>query len=428
MACRFFMSYAHADDQPAEAGYVRTFFDGLTQAVLSRVEDQSPPVSYLDGANLQPGDSWPDEIAIALRQCRTFIPIMTARYFTRPYCGREWSLFEDRCRSLGLPKLPPLIIPILWVPPEEGTLPEYATDLQFTFDRDTFQEEDRNKYDDYLKYGLLYVIKRMDGSHQSVYDTMLTLLAKRIIAVAKEYRLDPLVGSLPSLKEAPNRFESAIASAATAATRANFAFIAARRNDMQGLRAHSDRIYGAASEQDWMPYWPSEAKPIALIAQSAALENQLVVNWVPNGSQLVTALEQAETDNSVAIVVIDPWAARLPKYRDLLEQFDRFQFRNCVVLIPWNKSESETQSQLALLSTALEKALWRNFKGRKDFFFRQDIKDRAGLHGEMVKAIADLEALLAPFRSPVREAGDSSYKELPVMSASAARSQPTGRG
>src|SRR5262245_16457187 len=62
MTCWFFMSYARADDKQGDEELIREFFDDLKSAVSIRVTDQSPPVAYLDQANLQPGDSWPDEI------------------------------------------------------------------------------------------------------------------------------------------------------------------------------------------------------------------------------------------------------------------------------------------------------------------------------------------------------------------------------
>src|SRR5262245_43021004 len=96
----FFMSYARADDQIGEEELIRRFFDNLKAEVAARVMDQSPPIAYLDQANLQPGDLWPHDIANALAGSRAFIPVMTARYFTRPYCGKEWTIFEDRLKNL----------------------------------------------------------------------------------------------------------------------------------------------------------------------------------------------------------------------------------------------------------------------------------------------------------------------------------------
>jgi len=77
MTCWFFMSYARADDQHRDEELIRTFYDDLKAEVAVRVTDQSPPIAYLDQANLNPGDLWSVDIAEALRSCRTFVPIMT---------------------------------------------------------------------------------------------------------------------------------------------------------------------------------------------------------------------------------------------------------------------------------------------------------------------------------------------------------------
>ena len=66
MTCWFFMSYARSDDQEREGALVRSFFDDLRAEVSRRVTDQSGPIAFFDEANLNPGDSWPRDIASVL--------------------------------------------------------------------------------------------------------------------------------------------------------------------------------------------------------------------------------------------------------------------------------------------------------------------------------------------------------------------------
>jgi FxsC-like protein len=419
------MSYARADDQQYEGELVRGFYDQLKSEVAGKVSDQTPPLAFFDQENLQPGDPWSQEIAQALRSCRTFVPIMSARYFTRDYCGKEWQIFEDRCRSFAGSSLPPLIIPILWNPPEEGVLPEYATSLQVTFDPRRVLEPDRAPLADYGKYGLLYLVKRKDTTHRNAFTTIVEELATRIVRVALDHPLNPLdANQLPSLRDGANRFRMAAPTAAPGAApsnRANFTFIAGRDAEMAAIRPGAHQYYGPASEQDWMPYAIAEPEAIALIAQAAASEKRLIVNWIRPGPDLVRALEQAERDNSVALVVIDPWTVRLPAFRSLLEQFDQRQFRNCVVLIPWNKSDPETLAALDDLKDVLQRSLSRNFGGRKEIYFRPEIYDPATLRGEIARALSDLEALLAPFRTPTRVTTTGGMTEVPSLSARSTR-------
>jgi FxsC-like protein len=419
MTCWFFMSYARADDKQGDEELIREFFDDLKSAVSIRVTNQSPPLAYLDQANLQPGDSWPDEIADALCSCNTFLPIMTARYFTREYCGKEWAVFEERRgKSLGTAKAP-LIIPVLWVPPIEGPLPEYATDLQVTFDPKIVQQSEQRNLEDYAQYGLYHVAKRKKATHVGAYDVIVTELAKRIIQTSKAHPLPQLVqADLPSLKAAPNRFAGVHQpqpAMAAAPSRANFAIVAGNKAKMTGVRADPDNYYGNADGIEWMPYGPTDPEPIGLIAQAVATEKRLIANWMPVGPGLVKLLEQVETENSVAIMIVDPWVARHPDYQNVLEQFDKFQFRNCVVLIPWNKADASTQAARDGLLADLRKLLSRNFQGRKETYFRPEIQDRASLHGAISTALSDLEALLAPYRQPVRKTGQSDHSLPPQL-------------
>jgi hypothetical protein len=255
MACWFFMSYARVDDQHGDEELIREFYDDLKSAVSIRVQNQSPPIAFLDEANLQPGDPWPDEIADALCSCNTFLAIMTARYFTREYCGKEWTIFDYRRTTLGGPRPPPLVIPILWVPPVEGPLPEFATDLQVTFDPTIVPEAERRNLADYAQYGLYHVAKRKKTTHMSAYETIRAQLATRVINLAKEHPLSPLDrAALPSLKNASNRFaaiQQVQPVSAAASGRANFAIIAANLDKMGGVRADPGKYYGPANELDW---------------------------------------------------------------------------------------------------------------------------------------------------------------------------------
>jgi FxsC-like protein len=415
------MSYARADDQHREAELIRGFFYDLRAEVEVRLMDQSPPIAYFDQANLNPGDSWPQDIAEALCSCRTFLAVMTARYFTREYCGKEWKIFDNRRTSFDGPKLPPLIIPILWVPPVEGGFPEYATDLMMTFDPTIVQEAERRNLNDYSKYGLLHVAKRKGTTHQNAYETIVEHLACHVIQVAQYYPLPPLAGNaLPSLKDAPSRFaaKQQAPSGTAASARANFAIVTANLAKMSSVREDAQNYYGKGSEVEWMPYAPHEPEPVGLIAQSVATEKRLIANWIPVGPGLIQLLEQTESDNSVAVMIVDPWIVRHPDYRAILWEFDKFQFRNCVVLIPWNKSDPKTQAARDSLLALLRHVLSRNFEGRKEFYFRPVIEDHAALRSGISSALSDLEALLARYRAPARRTGESNHNQPPQLQAS----------
>lgn len=430
MTCWFFMSYARADDQHREAGYVRTFYDDLKAEVASKVKDQSPPIGFLDQENLKPGDPWPDKIAEALRICRTFVPIMTARYFTRVYCGIEWKIFENRCKNTeGKNKVQPLIIPVLWDKPEEDEFPDYALDLQITFDPNTVLDSEKEMLADYGKYGLLHVIKRKETSHRNTYETIVEKLARHTIRVAKQYELPSLDShNLPALKEENSRFHEntdgrdAKSVVVSPSSRAHFAFVAGRRSEMKGVRENPHQYYGIEGAGEWMPYAPRRADPIALIAQTAATENRLVCEWVMVDQQFVDRLRQAEEHYSVAIIIVDPWSARLPQYEGILSEFDRYQFKNCVVIVAWNPHDQQTQVQRNKLEEVVRRVLFRRFTtsfvAKNNIFFKHKIEDYSQLKAEIAKSLNEIESLLAPDREPLRPIGESERNESPSISAS----------
>lgn len=184
---------------------------------------------------------------------------------------------------------------------------------------------------------------------------------------------------------------------------------------MAGVRPDSHKYYGSSSEVEWMPYAPTEPEPIGLIAQAVATEKRLIANWMPIGPGLMKLLEQAETDNSVAVMIVDPWVVRHLDYQAILQQFDKLQFRNCVVLIPWNKSDATMEAARVNLLADLRNALSRNFEGRKETYFRPEIEDHASLRGAISGALSDLESLLAPRRQPARKTGESDHTQPPQL-------------
>src|SRR5436190_8436787 len=94
---------------------------------------------FLDTTDIEPGDSWPDDLREALRTARAFVPILSPTYFDRLYCGKEWAVFSQRLSSQagfrarrGLQ----LIQPVLFVRPEDlNPKPKVVVPIQYMSDR-----------------------------------------------------------------------------------------------------------------------------------------------------------------------------------------------------------------------------------------------------------------------------------------------------
>lgn len=417
----FFMSYARVDDEHRGSGRVNEFFKNLEDEVAIRTED--PPngqVAYLDQYDLNPGDAWPNDLAQAAQQCRTFIPIMTARYFRREYCGREWQIFEDRLRDSAQSRgnLPPLILPVPWVFPEEGKFPEFASSLHTAISLKDVAKSERDQVADYASKGLLHVMKRKETTHQAAYDTILVSLAVRIIRLAKEHPLPALAG-LRSLNKVENRFAAVGARARPvvadhASFRAFFIVMAARQHELNSeMQPVADR-YGPNCE-DWKPYYPDDLESIGLVAQRQATQEGLIVKWIAADDQLPERLRQAEASNSAAVMVVDPWSIGLRRYEGILRDIDQLAFVNCVVLVPWGPAVGEGAQNEARLRARLEQVLRRRVLNPLRLYLRDDIRTSEQLADEISASLREVQAILAPRRDPVRPSPKGRFSSPPTV-------------
>src|SRR5688572_26089268 len=110
----FFLSYARADAERDDAGeheLVRQFFDDLSRAIRKSTGDATAAGSFID-TKIEWGAKWEDHIHDAIRTCQVFVPLMSATYFRREWCGREWAAFEARIAN----NAPSRMIPVTWYP------------------------------------------------------------------------------------------------------------------------------------------------------------------------------------------------------------------------------------------------------------------------------------------------------------------------
>jgi FxsC-like protein len=416
----FFLSYARVDDEHRDMALVQQFYRDLTAEVSVRTGD--PPeasIGFLDQYDLQTGDPWPDDLGAAVQRSRTFVPIMTGRYFGRPYCGREWQLFEDRIGDAGLDVgRARLIIPIPWAPPEEGEFPLFATDLHDDISLKGRKGVELDGLRDYNEHGMLYVIKRKDHSHKAAYETIVETLAKRIIRTAQQHEL-PHLTTIRSIRDIPNRFtrDKPVRMAAAqehASTRAFCVIIAARDSELtREMQVVASRY--AEDAESWKPFDPDFPDPIWLVAQRRATEERLMIQFIRADDDLIIRLREAEDANSAAIMVIDPWSTGIARCSGLLKRFDREAFKNCVVLIPWGAASSRDPAVEAKLRADLTMALERRLIGRSRMFLRDEIRTAAQLESEIAAAFREVQVVLAPRREPERETPTSRFTSAPSV-------------
>jgi FxsC-like protein len=421
---RFFMSHAREDDGLQGDDLVSAFFTDLCGQIAQGVEDPPESVGYLDTANLDVGDNWSEVLAEAVCTSAVFVPILTARYFTRPYCGREWQLFETRCAEVAVGgQAPPLIVPILWKPPLEGSLPTFATDLQFRPSARDFLDDDRRLLPELLKRGLVQIIKGRNARYGSLYDGIVEKLAAKIVSLGNDYPLNTLAReALPALADVQPRFPSPKAatrgSPATALVGrvpvAHFAYVAADAATGGALRANGTLYYRGDNGGGWYPYAPVLNKPIALLAQRAAGDKELVAQVLEIDEQFLTKIRAAEDRREPVILLIDPWsAARVPNLTNALANFDRLQFANCAVLIAWDFFDVPLPQDRDTLQGQVKAILERRFQA--GHLLREQI-DAGTLMQQLGNTLADLDKLLAPLRGNRRPISNETTALPPSIS------------
>lgn len=420
MTLWFFMSYTHADDDLGDGKLIDRFFDDISKEIAAGVSEP-PPIGFLDQRNLDLGGDWPKELATAVNTALVFVPMMTARFFERPYCGKEWTIFEERCldheRVNG--HTPNAILPVLWKTPLDGELPEFASSLQFRIKTDLVIDPQQKKFtEEYNDRGLLYVMTRIKSTHEQAYRTIVEQVAEAIVKNGKKYALKPLTSARPldlnSVRQKFPQTHTPKVKPANPKRRARFVLAAGRSEEMATVRAEAAAAYGE-DERDWQPY-PQDERSIADFAQREATELRLVSLWIAADSRLATEIRRIERDEpSAVVVIIDPWSAGLPRFSEPLRDLDQQQFFNCAVIVVWNLGDDETVKKRAELMQQLRDTLKRRCLFPHPLFVVDGIGAAAELESTIRKMLTELTALVAIQSNPVRNVGGGAPAAMPIL-------------
>ena len=180
----FFLSYArtprHDRHSSADPDYwVHKFYDDLSAEVLQHIRSSS--AGFMD-REIRLGMQWSGELTTALATCRVFVPLYSPRYFDSENCGKEWYAFSKRVldQRARQPNIQTAIVPALWVPVAEDSLPDVAKAIQF---------DHHSLGDKYGQVGFSGIIKVNRFSDD--YILAVQNLARRIVEVADKTRIDP---------------------------------------------------------------------------------------------------------------------------------------------------------------------------------------------------------------------------------------------
>ncbi len=320
----FFLSYAHTPKAGARGAsdpnhWVRQLYRDLCEAVLqlTTVPD-GVAVGFMD-ESMHQGELWAERLSDELATCRVFVPLYSPRYFNSVPCGQEWHAFTrrpvypanlDSERTSG-------IVPVLWAPMSRYRLPNVASELQFN--HTSFGPE-------YATEGLYALMKL--SYFRSAYELAVHRLAARIVQVAEETVIP--VGRRLEFNGLPSAFN------VTAPTKQlRISVLAYHQNELPADR--SPDYYGER-RTDWHPYQPV-GSPIA--QHAARLARQL--GFQPTVHEFDDEVESIIGGNAEApgLLLLDRWALRDPRRRELVRRFDRSEAAWVSILEPFNGDDPE---------------------------------------------------------------------------------------
>ncbi|WP_406456578.1 TIR-like protein FxsC [Streptomyces sp. NBC_00876] len=336
----FFMSYAHT---PGYGGgtdpdmWVERLFQDLSGHVMAMTDlPAGAPAGFLD-REIRSGEGWSERLGEVLATCRVFVPLFSPRYFASEMCGKEWYAFEQRVihHRARTNRPASAIVPALWVPVPPSQLPGPAERLQFN--HSDFGE----RYVTDGLYGLIKLRLFAEEYERAVYE-----LAKRIVRVADTAAITP--GRPVDYRTAPSAFGPPGGGGASRPMKITIA--APARHDLP--RERSADYYGD-TPQDWNPYHPASARPLAQLAADIvrALNYQPVIapfDWESAGE------ERAAQPSTPEILVLDRWVLRDEERRMRLAAYDTQDRPWVSVVVPWNREDPESRGAEAELTETLE--------------------------------------------------------------------------
>ncbi|MFE5241536.1 TIR-like protein FxsC, partial [Streptomyces sp. NPDC056627] len=341
----FFLSYAHTPHHGGATStdmWVERFFQDLCGHVMAMTDlPAGVPVGFMD-REMHPGESWSERLSEVLAECRVFVPLFSPRYFTSEMCGKEWYAFEQRAiqhRARSSQHAETNIVPVLWVPVAPGHMPSAAERLQFNH---------RYFGERYVSDGLYGLIKLRGYAEE--YERAVYELAKRIVTVGDTVGLAP--GAPADLRHVPNAFAPPLTEPEVSRPIQITVVAPTRRRLPEGR----DPAYYGGSAQDWNPYHPVSAVPLAHVAEDLvrSLNHQAVITSfdVESGRQ-----GGRRPPDGPEILLMDRWALQDEDRRRRLAALDAENEPWTAVIVPWNRDDGQSRAAEVELTDQLEQTM-----------------------------------------------------------------------
>lgn len=342
----FFLSYAHtpkhdpADPDDPDA-WVGTLYTDLCRHImqLTGLPLGAKP-GFMD-RELQTGQNWPNALSQALATCRVFVPLYSHRYFESAQCGKEWFAFARRVLDAESrnPRRAEAIIPAIWVPVDVDKMPQAAQNIQFSH---------HDLGDEYVAHGFYGIMKL--SRYQAAYEYAVYELARRIVQAAEDEPVS--AGRPPDYQTLDSAFgRPRVRDQGSRGLR--ITVVAPTADNVPPGRG---RYHYGRSALDWNPYRPDSVR--SLLDHACDLVRNL--DYRPDPGVLDDHADELAGDgppSAPGVVLVDPWAAGQPECAQVLRRFDSTNKPWVQVIVPWNRSDTETAGAEPQLRDGLDKSL-----------------------------------------------------------------------
>nr|WSY53956.1 FxsC protein [Streptomyces sp. NBC_00886] len=346
----FFLSYARKDS-PDE--FVKRFYDDLVLELRSIGADPAAQPPFRDVEGLGLGDDWARVLGAAVGHCRAFVALYSPAYLNSEYCGKEWTAFRERLQEYRRETEidVPALVPVLWAP-MVGDLPEEIA---------RFQYHEAGMGQEYVTHGLMQILRTNPMGAE--YRAVVQKVAARVKMAADRFRL-PFTSAL-DLGDVHGLFPVAEYRRAAAPGAGHVEiFLAAGVADALPEGRLRSEYYGR-SPREWTPYHPPRDPTVARRAQRVIMESGPYTSSVEVvDAALSSRLDESMANNQTSILLVDPWAARTPAYRDVLAHYDGQNRPATGVLVPCHDSDEESGGEA--IWEDLSRVFWRNWRRQND--------------------------------------------------------------
>jgi FxsC-like protein len=401
----FFLSYAREDREGDPYEVIDRFYGDLTRAIGGRIGRSADEVGFRDTTDVRTGDRWPGAIENALRTCRAFVLILSPRYLTRPYCGKEWAAFNDRLSESNAS----LIQPVLLLSRDYLRGPPEVTEIA---------DSDDKLPELYRTNGLDVLVRHLE---EKAYQAFVTAFATRLFEVAEAHPLAP-AGAIRPLDEIQSAFhgDSGPGLDLPAARDdegprfANVMLVAASRAEVAAIRTVTEG-YGDQGPVAWRPWHPEDRDHVSRIVGEIALQEGFLPAWVDTDDSSPQHIKDAFDRGNVVVVVADVWTLSLDWYRRCMRKIDESGFMNCVVAVLWNDRDNDTAASAAMLGDAVQLAFANRFALNDPTIFLNRVSSAEDLRKRLAIALAKAGSRVTEYHQTHRRAEGQAIVAKPEL-------------